>query len=120
MVDSLAVREALRDVIDPELGINIVDLGLLRGIENRSGEVTVSMVLTTMSCPFWGLFVDQVQTALADVKGVDTVNVKLDPRRPWAPDDLSESARDELVTMGLLPLFDDLPAPSGPDAGRPG
>jgi len=73
------IRTALKQVIDPELGIDIVDLGMVRGIEQEGDKATVAIVLTTMSCPFWDLFVDQIQTAVIGVvDGVKEVAVKYD------------------------------------------
>jgi metal-sulfur cluster biosynthetic enzyme len=97
------IRTALRDVIDPELGINVVDLGMIRKIEHDGASTTVYMVLTTMTCPFWELFVDQVGTALEGVRGVGELQVKYDPRHRWTPDMLSNEARWELEIAGLLP-----------------
>jgi metal-sulfur cluster biosynthetic enzyme len=98
------IRSALREVIDPELGINVVDLGMIRDIQLEDGKTVVYMVLTTMTCPFWDLFVDQVTTALSDVDGVGELDVRFDPRRRWTPELLSESARWELEIQGLLPM----------------
>jgi metal-sulfur cluster biosynthetic enzyme len=76
---------------------------LVREIRFVDGRTQVFMVLTTMTCPFWGLFVDQVETALADVEGVGQVDVRFDPRERWTPDMLSDEARWELEIQGLLP-----------------
>ena len=97
------IRTALRDVIDPELGINVVDLGMIREIRHQGDSTTVYMVLTTMTCPFWELFVDQVRSALDDVPGVGELEVRYDPRHRWTPDMLSDEARWELEITGLLP-----------------
>jgi metal-sulfur cluster biosynthetic enzyme len=101
--DADMVREALRQVIDPELGIDVVELGMIREIRFDVDTTIVFMVPTTMTCPFWGLFVDQVQTALADVDGVGDVDVRFDPREPWTPEMMSDEARWELEIQGLLP-----------------
>jgi metal-sulfur cluster biosynthetic enzyme len=103
MADVERVREALHEVIDPELGINVVDLGMIREIHRDDGRTVVYMVLTTMTCPFWGLFVDQVKMALAEVEGVGEVDVRFDPRHRWTPDLISDEARWELEIQGLLP-----------------
>ena len=98
------IRTALKQVIDPELGIDIVDLGMVRGIEQEGDKATVAIVLTTMSCPFWDLFVDQIQTAVIGVVvGVKEVTVKYDGRVPWTPDLLADEARWELEIQGMLP-----------------
>jgi metal-sulfur cluster biosynthetic enzyme len=98
-----AIRDALRHVIDPELAINVVDLGMITEIECDGDTTLVSMVLTTMTCPFWELFIGMVKDALRDVPGVGTVVVRHDPRRYWSPDLLCEEARWELEIAGLLP-----------------
>ncbi len=96
------VREALREVIDPELGLDVVELGMIRNVEFEGDTTVVFMVLTTMTCPFWSLFVDQVNTALGPVPSVTAVDVRLEPGGRWSPDMLSESARWELEAQGLL------------------
>src|SRR5437588_908574 len=98
------VRNALYEVIDPELGINVVDLGMIRDIQLERDKTVVYMVLTTMTCPFWDLFVDQVKTALSDVDDLGELDVRFDPRHRWTPELLSESARWELEVQGLLPM----------------
>ena len=104
MPDVEPVRTALQEVIDPELGINVVELGMVRRIERAGDKATVSMVLTSISCPFWDLFVDQIQTAVIGVvDGVKEVAVKYDGRVPWTPDLLADEARWELEIQGLLP-----------------
>jgi metal-sulfur cluster biosynthetic enzyme len=100
---SEAVREALREVMDPELALNIVDLGMVTDIRCEDGRTTVSMVLTTMTCPFWELFTAQVQDALRDVPHVGEVAVRHDPRRRWTPELMADEARWELEIAGLLP-----------------
>ena len=98
------IRTALKQVIDPELGIDIVALGMVRGIERKGDKATIAIVLTTMSCPFWDLFVDQIRTAVIGVVGgVEEVAVTYDGRVPWSPDLLADEARWELEIQGMLP-----------------
>ena len=97
------VMEVLRDVIDPELAINVVELGMVGEIEIDDGAVLVNMRLTSMSCPFWDLFVEQVKGAVGSVEGVDDVTVRFDRRQPWSPDLMSAAARAELEAIGLMP-----------------
>jgi metal-sulfur cluster biosynthetic enzyme len=79
-----AVREALRAVIDPELGANVVDLGMVKQIEVADGQVTVQLVLTAPGCPLAGLIAWQAQRAVAALPGVAGVQVEfLD--EPWQP-----------------------------------
>ena len=117
-VMTVDIRTALKQVIDPELGIDIVDLGMVRGIEQEGDKATVAIVLTTMSCPFWDLFVDQIQTAVIGVvDGVKEVAVKYDGRVPWTPDLLADEARWELEIQGMLPTSTWLEAETRANAG---
>ncbi len=78
------VREALRGVVDPELGANVVDLGMVREVEIADGQVTVKLVLTAPGCPLAGLIAWQAQRAVAALPGVTGVQVEfLD--EPWRP-----------------------------------
>jgi ring-1,2-phenylacetyl-CoA epoxidase subunit PaaD len=97
------VRAALREVIDPELGLDVVSLGMVGEVVVDGGAVAVDLRLTTMSCPFWNLFVDQVEAALFELEGVERVDVRFDRHRPWSPDRMSAQARRELESFGLLP-----------------
>lgn len=103
MADETAVRDVLREVIDPELGINVVELGMVGPIEVTGGDVVVNMRLTSMSCPFWELFVMQVKSAVGSVEGVEEVRVQFDRTEPWTPDLMSEPARVQLEAVGLMP-----------------
>nr|WP_223875139.1 metal-sulfur cluster assembly factor [Nanchangia anserum] len=94
------VREALRDVIDPELGINIVDLGLLYGvIFNEDGSVILDMTLTSAACPLTDVIENQVQTILAGMVTSARVNWVWMP--PWGPDRITEEGRDQLRALGF-------------------
>jgi len=81
------VREALRDVKDPEMGINIVDLGLLRGIEidPASGRVEVRMTLTSPMCPIAPEIVEAARFTVSRLPGVREAAVELVWRPPWDP-----------------------------------
>ena len=105
------IREALRGVIDPELTFNVIDLGMVTEIEIGEGRTVVTLVLTTVSCPFWELFTDQVREALRDVPGVGEVVVRNDPRLRWTPELMVDEARWELEIAGLLPTNTWLTAP---------
>ena len=88
-----ALREALRDVIDPELGYNIVDLGLIYGIAIEGGVVDVTMTMTTPGCPAQDYIVGGVEHRLAEEPGVTDVFVTVvwDPR--WSPRLMSPAAK---------------------------
>jgi metal-sulfur cluster biosynthetic enzyme len=98
-IDVEAIRAALHEVLDPEIGINIVDLGLVYGIDVRDRDVVVRMTMTTPSCPLSGYLADAVETAIRDrfasVAGID-VDLVWDP--PWSPAMMSEAARRQLGT----------------------
>jgi metal-sulfur cluster biosynthetic enzyme len=91
------VREALREVIDPELGINIVDLGLVYGIEAAGGDVRITMTMTTPACPLRDYLQDLVESAVkrrcTDARV--TVDIVMDP--PWSEDRMTEAARRQLA-----------------------
>jgi len=91
------VLEALKTVRDPEIPVNLVDLGLIYElIVRKDGTVYVEMTLTTPACPVAGALPGQVQEAVAAVAGVDDVRVKLVWTPPWTQDRMSEEARLEL------------------------
>lgn len=103
MADEAAVRNKLREVIDPELGLDVVELGMVGPIEVRAGDVLINMRLTSMSCPFWELFVEQVRSAVGELDGVDQIAVQFDRTEPWRPELMTDSARGELEAVGLMP-----------------
>jgi FeS assembly SUF system protein len=94
------VVEALKTVRDPEIPVNLVDLGLIYElIVNKDGVVYVEMTLTTPACPVAGALPGQVQDAISAVPGVQEARVKLVWSPPWSKDRMSEEAKLEL---GLL------------------
>ncbi len=91
------VRDALKHVIDPELGINIVDLGLVYDIDISSdGVVHVEYTLTTMGCPIGPLIEQQMQSLLEGVPGVTQFEAEMVLRPPWSPEMMSEEAKAAL------------------------
>ena len=91
------VLEALKHVIDPELGINIVDLGLVYDVEiTPEGLVHVEYTLTTMGCPIGPLIEQQMDSFLAAVPGVTRVEAEMVLRPPWSPEMMSEEAKAAL------------------------
>jgi metal-sulfur cluster biosynthetic enzyme len=91
------VREGLKNVYDPEIGVNIVDLGLVYDADiEENGDVLVTMTLTSLGCPLGPVIVQEVTNALKDFDGIGTVDVKLVWSPPWSPDMMSEEAKDEL------------------------
>jgi metal-sulfur cluster biosynthetic enzyme len=95
MPDDDAVREALRQVEDPEAGMNIVDLGLVYGIEVSAGRVDVEMTMTTAACPMADMIVDQARDAIAAIVPEGTaIDVRLVWDPPWTPDKMTGIARE--------------------------
>lgn len=90
------VEDALRSVIDPELGINIVDLGLIYGVDVSEGEVKVRMTLTSPGCPLAPIIDQMVRGAVSEVEGVKGVQLDLVWDPPWIPEMMSEEVRVEL------------------------
>lgn len=87
-----AVREALRVVIDPEIGRNVVDLGLIYDIAVEDGGIVrVAMTTTTKGCPASGYLKDAVQTCVWDVPGVEYAEVRLTYEPPWTPEMMAET-----------------------------
>lgn len=91
-----AVIEALREVIDPELMINIIDLGLVYSVQQTEGKVAVEMTLTSPACPAGPQIVHQSRTAVERIPGVREVEIKLTMSPPWSPDRMTDAARDHL------------------------
>jgi metal-sulfur cluster biosynthetic enzyme len=92
-----AVLEALRNVFDPELGINIVDLGLVYDVQiDAEGGVDITYSLTTMGCPIGPMIEDQMRQFLAGVPGVDEVRPEMVLRPPWSPEMMSDEAKAAL------------------------
>lgn len=90
------VVEALRNVHDPELGINIVDLGLVYGVDIEGQTVHVTYTLTTMGCPIGPLIEAEIKQFLSGVQGVDEVEAEMVLRPPWTPEMMSEEAKAAL------------------------
>ncbi len=91
------IREALRDVLDPEMRLNIVDLGLVYGIDVEGDAVRVTYTLTTPACPLGPFIAEEIRHAVRDVPGVRDVELILTFSPPWDPSTMaSEDARMEL------------------------
>ena len=92
------VLEALHEVYDPEIPVNIVDLGLVYGVEVDDGDVDIRMTLTFAGCGMGPYIAQQAEWAIAEVEGVEDVNVELVFEPPWSPDLISENAK---MMLGL-------------------
>jgi metal-sulfur cluster biosynthetic enzyme len=94
------VTEAMRDVVDPELGINVVDLGLVYDVTVSPDNVaTLDMTLTSAACPLTDVIEDQTATALDGLVGDFRINWVWMP--PWGPDKITDDGRDQLRALGF-------------------
>jgi metal-sulfur cluster biosynthetic enzyme len=92
--------EALRDVVDPELGINVVDLGLVYGVTVGQDRVaTIDMTLTSAACPLTDVIEDQTRDALEGLVNDFRINWVWLP--PWGPDKITEDGREQLRALGF-------------------
>jgi metal-sulfur cluster biosynthetic enzyme len=94
------VTEAMRDVVDPELGINVVDLGLVYGVTIDQNDVAVlDMTLTSAACPLTDVIEDQTHSALDGLVGGVRINWVWMP--PWGPDKITDDGREQLRALGF-------------------
>ncbi|MCO1338350.1 metal-sulfur cluster assembly factor [Zhihengliuella halotolerans] len=94
------VEEALKDVIDPELGVNIVDLGLLYGLKyDDEGTLIIDMTLTTAACPLTDILEEQVASSLDSVVDAHRLNWVWMP--PWGPERITDDGRDQMRALGF-------------------
>ena len=99
-VNEDTIREALKQVVDPELFINVVDLGLIYGVTTTDVEektnIKIEMTLTSPACPAGPQLVGQSKAVLGRLEGAGEVEVRLVMTPPWSPDKMTEEARDQL------------------------
>ena len=94
------IEEALKDVVDPELGINVVDLGLIYSLHLEDDDsLTIDMTLTSAACPLTDVIEDQTQTALEGLVDRWVINWVWMP--PWGPDKITDEGRDQLRALGF-------------------
>lgn len=96
MVSQEQVVEKLKTCIDPELGINIVDLGLIYAVNIEDSRVIVLMTMTTPGCPLDSYFVKDITTKVKSLKGVLGVSVEMTFDPPWSPTKMSDESKDVL------------------------
>ncbi|MFP6567263.1 MAG: metal-sulfur cluster assembly factor [Dehalococcoidia bacterium] len=87
------VLEALHDVFDPEIPVNVVDLGLIYSVEVDDGNVDVTMTLTFAGCGMGPYIAQQAEWRIAEMEGVEDVNVELTFDPPWTPDQITEDGK---------------------------
>jgi metal-sulfur cluster biosynthetic enzyme len=94
MVTIEEVNDALREVIDPELGLDFVELGLIYGVDiDEAGAIKVTYTLTTPGCPIGPTVEGQMQEFVSEIEGVSSVESELVFTPPWSPDLMSEDAK---------------------------
>ncbi len=86
------ITQALRDVFDPELGISVVDLGLIYDVKIDAGRVHITMTLTTQGCPLHDSMTEWVRLAVGKIPGVEDVAVAITFEPPWTPDRIRQDA----------------------------
>jgi metal-sulfur cluster biosynthetic enzyme len=91
-VSEADVMAALATVFDPEVGMSIVDMGLVYGVRIDGGQVSVTMTLTVPGCPIHDVMPEWVRTAVAQVPGVEHADVTLTFEPPWTPDRIRRGA----------------------------
>jgi len=87
------IEDALTNVIDPELGLDFVELGLVYGIDIDGGDVQITFTLTSPACPIGPQVSEQIEEFVSEVEGVDTVTSSMVFQPPWTPDRMSEDAK---------------------------
>lgn len=100
------VEEAMRDVVDPELGINVVDLGLVYHLtitdnNNNTTTAVVDMTLTSPACPLTDVIEDQTHTALVGSGLVDNLQINWTWNPPWGPHKITDDGREQLRALGF-------------------
>lgn len=99
------LEEAMRDVVDPELGINVVDLGLVYGIDVEKSETgtaaLIDMTLTSAACPLTDVIEDQMLNALVGSGLVNEIKINWVWIPPWGPDKITDDGREQLRALGF-------------------
>ena len=91
-----AIYESLKTVFDPEIPVNVVDLGLIYDVQVNKGDVYVQMTLTFQGCGMGPFIAQQAEWAIQDLEGVEDVEIELVFDPPWSPDLISEEARAQI------------------------
>jgi metal-sulfur cluster biosynthetic enzyme/ribosomal protein L22 len=95
------VRDALSEVIDPDLGVNIVDLGFVRAVSIQERTAVITMTLTSAACPLTGILENQIRTELAPLQHIDGFHLDWQWVPAWRPADMTDSGREQLRAIGF-------------------
>lgn len=94
MITEKSIINKLKQVLDPELGISVVDLGLIYGVKiSKTGNVVVDMTLTTIGCPLFDMMAEPIKEKIMSIKGVKNVKINLTFDPPWSMEKISKEAR---------------------------
>jgi metal-sulfur cluster biosynthetic enzyme len=96
MPDQETIYAALKQIYDPEVGINIVDMGLIYSLDIEDNKVDLTMTLTSPGCPVGPQILGQIDSTIKALDNVQDVDIKVVWSPPWSPDMLSEEAKDQL------------------------
>ena len=96
MITEEIILEQIKQVIDPDVGLNIVDMGLIYGVDINDDIVDITMTLTSPGCPAAPQLLNGSQTVVQQLDGVEEVNINVVWTPPWDPEMMSEEAKDEL------------------------
>jgi metal-sulfur cluster biosynthetic enzyme len=97
MVTKTQINKILKSIPDPELGISVLDLGLIYEIKiDKKNNITIIMTLTSIGCPLFNLIADPIKESIEKIKGVTSVEVELTFEPPWTPDRMSRAAKAQL------------------------
>ncbi|MDR5708765.1 MAG: iron-sulfur cluster assembly protein [Armatimonadota bacterium] len=95
------IIEVLRTCYDPEIPVNIWDLGLIYDIQQENGRIAIRMTLTALGCPIGPILAEEIRTKLLELPGVEEVEVEIVFSPPWTPERLTEEGRLVLQSMGF-------------------
>lgn len=96
MVTKKLVEDKLKEVLDPELGVNIVDLGLIYDIAVSGNDTSILMTLTFPGCPLGNIIQDEINSKVGTLKNIGKINLKITFDPPWDLSKINEEARAEL------------------------
>jgi metal-sulfur cluster biosynthetic enzyme len=95
------VRDALREILDPEYPISLVDLGLIRGIEVRGNRADIKLTYTCMGCPAMDMIQDDVRERVLEMEGIDVVEIEV-VWPTWSKEDITPFGRKQLKDGGVV------------------